>query len=170
MPVHASLFMVMPTLWNPVSLKFSDPVLEERYTSFRTQSTYSAIDTFYAWFSVGIGLVSAITAVIRGRELYLLASLVVGACGIFVLKAQRTNWYRNNRTVIMLVLRTLRMGNALVAITEPVGFVSTNAVAIQSISEYTLFITQYWWFSSFSSYIQEYAQGNWTSGACFTTH
>jgi len=103
----------MRSSWDPLSLAFSDAELEAHYSKHLAVSTFVSVDAAFAFFGIvsclwlaGVYWRGSLTVV------FLVTAVVNGICGLVIVLALRRSaraWYRRRRTMIILVLRTVRI-------------------------------------------------------------
>lgn len=109
----------MSSAWDPISLAFSNPELEDYYIQYLEASTFIAVDTASAYFGVVTNIAlawscwqrKAIWGPIMTPAINVLCGLVVLLCS----RGSRRSFYLKNRTTIILILRSVRFASGVSA-------------------------------------------------------
>lgn len=98
--------------WDPLSLAFSDGDLESHYATYLALYTFLPVDLAFARFGIFTCVVMA-WGIFQGwwPRSFFVTLTVNAVCGTTIILAQggdRRWWYLRNRTVLVLLLRTVR--------------------------------------------------------------
>lgn len=115
----------MASLWHPLSLVFSDQQLERHYSRYRSIRTFLHVDLVFACSGIFSSVVKA-WAILNGwGSTRMFASVVTtilcAGAVIFALGRDHGSWFLRNRTILILLMRTVHVTVGIYSCTSQLG-------------------------------------------------